>query len=50
VREQVAMGKPSGHPHIVTIFQVGTTTTKEAGAHVGSTGPHVGSNTKNPIV
>ena len=27
VREQVAMGKLSGHPHIVTIFQVGTTAT-----------------------
>src|ERR1700740_1128115 len=25
VREQVAMGKLSGHPHIVNIFQVGTT-------------------------
>jgi ATP/maltotriose-dependent transcriptional regulator MalT len=25
VREQVAMGKLSGHPHIVAIFQVGTT-------------------------
>ena len=25
VREQVAMGKLSGHPHIVSIFQVGTT-------------------------
>ncbi len=27
VREQVAMGKLSGHPHIVNIFQVGTTAT-----------------------
>jgi ATP/maltotriose-dependent transcriptional regulator MalT len=27
VREQVAMGKLSGHPNIVTIFQVGTTAT-----------------------
>ncbi len=27
VREQVAMGKLSGHPHIVTIFQVGATAT-----------------------
>ena len=27
VREQVAMGKLSGHPHIVSIFQVGTTAT-----------------------
>jgi ATP/maltotriose-dependent transcriptional regulator MalT len=27
VREQIAMGKLSGHPHIVTIFQVGTTAT-----------------------
>jgi serine/threonine-protein kinase PknK len=27
MREQVAMGKLSGHPHIVTIFQVGTTAT-----------------------
>ena len=27
VREQVAMGKLSGHPHIVNIFQVGTTDT-----------------------
>ena len=27
VREQVAMGKLSGHPHIVTVFQVGTTAT-----------------------
>jgi|SRR5271166_4348135 len=25
VREQAAMGKLSGHPHIVSIFQVGTT-------------------------
>ena len=38
VREQAAMGKLSGHPTVVTIFQVGTTATKEAGAHVGSTG------------
>ena len=30
VREQVAMGKLSGHPHIVTIFQVGTTATGTA--------------------
>ncbi|MET0993316.1 MAG: protein kinase [Mycobacterium sp.] len=27
VREQVAMGQLSGHPHIVNIFQVGTTAT-----------------------
>jgi serine/threonine-protein kinase PknK len=27
VREQVAMGKLSGHPHIVSIFHVGTTAT-----------------------
>jgi len=27
VREQIAMGKLSGHPHIVSIFQVGTTAT-----------------------
>ena len=27
MREQVAMGKLSGHPHIVNIFQVGTTAT-----------------------
>jgi len=27
VREQLAMGKLSGHPHIVSIFQVGTTAT-----------------------
>ncbi|HET7664572.1 MAG TPA: protein kinase [Mycobacterium sp.] len=27
LREQSAMGKLSGHPHIVTIFQVGTTAT-----------------------
>ena len=27
VREQVAMGKLSGHPHIVNIFQVGSTAT-----------------------
>ncbi|HEY5852562.1 MAG TPA: protein kinase [Aldersonia sp.] len=27
VREQVAMGKMSGHPHIVNIFQVGSTAT-----------------------
>ena len=27
VREQVAMGQLSGHPHIVSVFQVGTTAT-----------------------
>jgi ATP/maltotriose-dependent transcriptional regulator MalT len=27
MREQVAMGKLSGHPHIVNVFQVGTTAT-----------------------
>jgi ATP/maltotriose-dependent transcriptional regulator MalT len=27
IREQVAMGKLSGHPHIVSIFKVGTTAT-----------------------
>ena len=27
MREQIAMGKLSGHPHIVNIFQVGTTAT-----------------------
>jgi hypothetical protein len=31
VREQAAMGILSGHPTVVTIFQVGTTATKEAG-------------------
>ncbi len=30
MREQIAMGKLSGHPNIVNIFQVGTTARGQA--------------------